>query len=492
MLSWRSALRDEKTERPAPGPTPLPLLGNTLSLRRAYYRTLYQYVEEPASVFWVLSTPFVVVNDEQGLRRVLGGANGTYAKPRYFGYRSRAVASAVAARQVQVARESLAYDDDGDASRKALSAMVRAALPHIADAACSLLRAIEAESCAAAAAAGAVAADGGGGVRDAAGVVRRTLVALNLRVLFGVRDGEKGVSCAAVADAIGRAGAEFARRMVNPLRVWWALWANVRFARDVAMLIGLGRRLGKALDDAARDVEAERAAAGVSWVHAWVGKVGVVGKLGKVVGLLMASSQTVPLTVVWALHLLGTHADALRKVRDELVREGVRDVHDVTLETLERLSYLDAVCKEALRLYPPFPLVQRQAQRDDVLGGVRIPRGGLVYVVPWLVHRNERFFAAAHEFRPERFVDGSADFGDAPSAWVYVPFARGGRMCAGSALAMAELKVVLMHAALEYEWTSWREGGDEDARFPQLGMVPGNIRMRFRGAAGGEEANGDL
>lgn len=485
MVSWRMHLRDNETKRPAAGPTPLPFLGNMLELRSGYYEALYRFVDKPASVFWVMSTPFVVVNEEEGLRRVLGGAGGLYQKPKYFGYRSKTVKNIVQSEREKVASESISYEANGDTSRVALENMVVSSLDSIKASMVELLKVLEHAS----------AKDSAKSESEAVGFIRRAIVALNLHVLFGVsKDKDGGEDANRIASMIEFAGTEFAQRMVNPLKVFVDVIGNFRYARDVTGLINLGRRLCTILDetashviDKARDIAGQvkdgaesvkTSCSGLSWVHAWVGKVGKIGKLGKVVGLLMASTQTVPLTAVWMLHLVANNKSVRDDLRRELKEAAVHSLEDLDYDNAQKLVLADAVIKETLRLYPPFPLIQRQVQSDDILSGITVPSGTIVYVVPWLVHRNKRYWCDAHAFKPERFLQNSSH-GDAPSDWVYLPFGRGARMCAGSKLALTELKVLLCAALLAYEWESTREGC-RDERFPQLGMVPEGVKMRFR------------
>lgn len=480
MIVWRRTLRDEKTGGPAPGPRPLPFLGNVIQLRSGYYETLYEYVDKPASVFWVLSTPFVVINDEDGLRKVLGGSGGLYAKPKYFGYRSKAVKSAVEVERDRVAKESIEYLNDGDTSRVALESMVEDSfltMKKSMDTLLLKLATVSRES------------ECSENRAETLSNIRRAIVSLNLQVLFGMNPDDKNAEDAdRVGDMIGFAGTEFARRMVNPLKVFVDIIGNIRFARDVTGLISLGRRLCKLLDDTAEAMASKMtpgteiltgSTLGLSWVHAWVGKVGKIGKLGKVVGLLMASTQTVPLTAVWMLHLVASNVNARNRLLAELHSIGVQTVADLDYSHLAKMRFADAVIKETLRLYPPFPLIQREAQDADVLCGIRIAKGTPVYVVPWLVHRNPKYWSDADKFVPYRFMKSSSH-GDAASDWVYLPFGRGARLCAGSKVALTELKVLLACAVLGYEFESKLQEGSRSGKFPELGMVPKGVEVVVR------------
>lgn len=478
MMSWRRSLRNAETNEPASGPPPLLILGNMLSLRSNYYKTLYDYVEDPASVFWVLSTPFVVVNDIDASRRVLGGANGLYMKPKYFGYRSKPVQKAVESSTAQVISESVEYSPHGDSSRVALQRMVVGSFDDIKLSMKQLL--VRLEQCSASSATNSS--------KQLLQSMREAIIGLNIQVLFGIRQEGRERETVRIAEMIGYAGNEFAQRMVNPLKVFVDVIGNIRYIRDVFGLISLGRSLCQTLDESVSEFKLEAegvfgaaggSKAGLNWVQAWVGKVGKIGKLGKVVGLLMASSQTVPLTAVWMLYLIANNDSVRGQLKDELLRMGVFSVDDLQCDHLDKLVIADAVIKETLRMYPPFPLIQREAQEDDVLAGITVPKGTPVFIVPWLLHRNPKYWTDPHAFKPSRFIDGAAS-GDAPSDWVYLPFGRGSRMCAGSRLAVTELKVLLTAAVLSYELDASMSNTEAKSVYPPLGMIPDGVKLRVK------------
>ena len=108
-------------------------------------------------------------------------------------------------------------------------------------------------------------------------------------------------------------------------------------------------------------------------------------------------------------------------------------------EHLARLPFLAATLKEALRLYPPIAaLMTRRTTAPITLGGVDVPQGAMLRITPWVLHRDERWFARADRFVPERFLD------DAPAipkgAWI--PFGVGPRVCIGQHFAMLEMTLL--------------------------------------------------
>lgn len=451
------------------------------------------------SVFYVHATPFVVVNDSAAVRTVLSGSGGVFIKPRYFGYRSAAVRAAVDADNAlcsATAEDGSPVGGGGPATRRVLLHLLDANLPLVCEAVEALLASFPLQPPATIGTPATVVS----ATVDAQPRVTTAVVALNLRLLFQVGTGLPGSdnpTAAAVAARIGVAGAEFARRMVNPARVVTAPLAGLSYAAAVVGLVRLGRRLVSAVDDLPTG----------HWVGAWVGAAAPVAKLGKVVGLLMASSQTVPTSILWLLHLLDAHPAARARIAAEAASvlggmaiqeplsadtaaaavaaaaaaRGPRWWHPDGVGALERLPYTEAVVKEALRLYPPFPLIARVATTDTALGGVAIPARTPVYILPWLLHRNAAHYPNPHTFDPDRWlpaVGGARVAGGAPSEWVYTPFGRGPRACAGAAVALTELKVAALAACVDWRYgVGWGGEGKAPGIYPALGVVPVGIQV---------------
>ncbi|KAL6862400.1 hypothetical protein ACP4OV_016741 [Aristida adscensionis] len=158
-----------------------------------------------------------------------------------------------------------------------------------------------------------------------------------------------------------------------------------------------------------------------------------------------AGHETSALLLTWGIMLLATHPSWQDKARAEVA--AVCGDGPPAADHLPRLTVLQMVINETLRLYPPATLLPRMAFEDITLGGggggggeLRVPRGASVWIPVLAIHHDEAVWGGdAHEFRPERFAPGRAR----PWAGRFLPFASGPRNCVGQAYAMVEAKVVL-------------------------------------------------
>ncbi len=160
--------------------------------------------------------------------------------------------------------------------------------------------------------------------------------------------------------------------------------------------------------------------------------------------LFMAGHETTANTLAWTWYLLSQAPHAARRVQEEAdALEG-----PARFEDLPRLAYTRAVIEETLRLYPPVPLLAREARRDGALGGKPVRKGSLVIVVPWLLHRHRKLWRQPDAFIPERFLPG----GEAASKprYTWIPFAIGPRVCTGAAFGLTEAVICLATLARDF------------------------------------------
>ncbi|HEX6290951.1 MAG TPA: cytochrome P450 [Herpetosiphonaceae bacterium] len=157
--------------------------------------------------------------------------------------------------------------------------------------------------------------------------------------------------------------------------------------------------------------------------------------VGHAFTLFVAGHETTANALTWTLFLLDQHPRVLADVVDELERE-IGD-RAPTVEDLGRLSLLEGVIKESLRLLPPAPIGIRVASAPSELGGYAVPKGATIIFSEFITHRMPQIYAEPDRFLPERWAALH------PSPYAYLPFAAGPHLCIGWAFAMQELRVVL-------------------------------------------------
>lgn len=152
--------------------------------------------------------------------------------------------------------------------------------------------------------------------------------------------------------------------------------------------------------------------------------------------IFMAGHETTATTLSWAWYLLANAPWVLRKVHDELAE--VCGGHAPRLADLPRLRWCRSVIQETLRLYPPVPLLPRQALEADTIGSVRVEKAALVMIAPWLLHRSSDLWERPNHFLPERFLDGSRI-----DPFAFIPFTVGPRICPGMNFGLDEATLCL-------------------------------------------------
>lgn len=121
-----------------------------------------------------------------------------------------------------------------------------------------------------------------------------------------------------------------------------------------------------------------------------------------------------------------------------------------TAADFERLGYTRHVVTEALRLYPPAYMTGREALADCEIAGYRIPAGSTLFMSPWIMQRDPRYFDRPDDFIPDRWADGLAR---RLPRFAYFPFGGGPRVCIGNGFAMMEAVLVLAAMAQRFGFT---------------------------------------
>jgi len=160
--------------------------------------------------------------------------------------------------------------------------------------------------------------------------------------------------------------------------------------------------------------------------------------------MFMAGHETTANSLAWTWYLL----DGCKASRDKMYAEidTVLQGRTPTYEDVLKLPYTMAVFKEALRLYPPVPLLSRQARDSDKIRGNQVKPGTIMLALPWLLHRHEKEWHEPDAFMPERFMPGS----EKPDKFLYIPFSVGRRVCLGLRFGLVEGVLCLAVLAQNY------------------------------------------
>jgi cytochrome P450 len=306
--------------------------------------------------------------------------------------------------------------------------------------------------------------------------VHREMMALTLqivaRTLFGADVTRDAVDD--IGQSFDAIVAEIAVRFRRPFRIPDAVPTpgNVRYRRGVRRLdrlvfglIEQGRRSGEARADLLSLLLAARDEDGTGMNERQL--------RDEVVTLFLAGHETTAIALSWMWYLLSRHPESRRALEAEI--DAVLGERAPSAADLPRLPYTEAVVMESMRLYPPAYVLGREAVEPLEIGGYPVTRGTTVYLSPWVLHRDPRYFDSPEAFRPERWLEGLAK---RLPRYAYIPFGGGPRLCIGQPFAMME--AVLITAAVARRFRLTLDPDVEVTPFPSITLRPwGGVWMRI-------------
>nr|WP_290223629.1 cytochrome P450 [Trichocoleus desertorum] len=184
--------------------------------------------------------------------------------------------------------------------------------------------------------------------------------------------------------------------------------------------------------------------------------------------ILFAGHETTATTLAWAFYQVHRNPQVLEKLLHELDSRGDRS----SPMELAQLPYLNAICQEALRMYPVLPVIFPRIAKSPVkVAGQEFAAETTFIPSIYLVHYREELYPNAQQFQPERFLERQYS----PSE--YLPFGGGSRRCLGYALAQLEMKLVLATVLSQYQLTL---AEDEPVKLQRRGFTlapKGGVRM---------------
>ena len=162
--------------------------------------------------------------------------------------------------------------------------------------------------------------------------------------------------------------------------------------------------------------------------------------------IFLAGHETTANALAWTWYLLSRSPQVAARLHDEV--DGALNGRLPTLADVPRLSYVEQVVTESMRLYPPAWLIGRRAINEYAIDDYLAPARSIIVLSPYLLHRDARFFPEPDRFAPERWTP---DFKAQLPPFAYFPFGGGARRCIGESFAWMEL--VLVVSAIAQRWT---------------------------------------
>lgn len=160
-----------------------------------------------------------------------------------------------------------------------------------------------------------------------------------------------------------------------------------------------------------------------------------------------AGYEKVALQTYYTLLLLAIHVEAQEKVYDEIIE--IMPHEKISSESLSKLSYLDMVIKESMRLLPAVPIIGRETQEEIEIGTRKIPKGIQLMIHLFNLHRRKDIWGEdANQFNPDRFLpENEAKLPEN----CFLPFSTGLRDCIGKHYATLAIRTIIVKLLRNYK-----------------------------------------
>ncbi|KAL8197829.1 hypothetical protein R6Q57_030187, partial [Mikania cordata] len=166
--------------------------------------------------------------------------------------------------------------------------------------------------------------------------------------------------------------------------------------------------------------------------------------------VFVAGSDTIFSSLDWAMSELIKHPKVMKTLQLEVTEIG-QGRAAILEEDLDKMKYLKAVVKEALRLHAPLPLLLAREARDRVnLMGYDIPPRTQVIINAWAIGRDPVSWKEPEEFSPERFFNNPVEYKGLH--YEFLPFGAGRRGCPGLQFAIVLIELILANIVYKFNF----------------------------------------
>ncbi|XP_023241982.1 cytochrome P450 4C1-like [Centruroides sculpturatus] len=154
----------------------------------------------------------------------------------------------------------------------------------------------------------------------------------------------------------------------------------------------------------------------------------------------------------WTFYLLGRFHEIQEKLYSELQEIFKNDMNrDITIDDLTKMTYLECVIKESMRIYPPLPFIARKNPSEMKIGNYLLPANSTLVISIYGIHHNPSVYENPEVFDPDRFLPKNYKN---LHPYAFLPFSAGPRNCLGSKLAMIKMKTVLANVLRNFKFYS--------------------------------------
>lgn len=179
-----------------------------------------------------------------------------------------------------------------------------------------------------------------------------------------------------------------------------------------------------------------------------------------VMTFVAAGHETTGIALTWALYLLAHHPEAQARLRAEAA--AVLGAGPATAEHVSRLYFTRQVLEEAMRLYPPAPMVARRAVRATDICGRAVRKGDVALLAFYCLHRHTALWENPDRFEPDRWLRDRRP----TDRYQFLAFGGGPRACIGMGFAMMEATIMLAMLVRDLEFA------------PKAGAAPVELAMQ--------------
>ncbi|XP_063929954.1 cytochrome P450 6a2-like [Zophobas morio] len=166
----------------------------------------------------------------------------------------------------------------------------------------------------------------------------------------------------------------------------------------------------------------------------------------------IAGFETTSTAMTFALYELARHPEIQTKLRQEVEQILAKHDGELTYDSLKEMKYLEQIIDETLRIYPPFPSINRRCTKNYTLRdtNIVIEEGTPVLISALGLHMDPEFYPEPENFDPDRFSEENKK---SRHPFVHLPFGEGPRNCIGLRFGLMQSKIGLVTVIKNFRWS---------------------------------------